>query len=119
MTNKKKSTASAHDLFNVERKPLDAFFKPQAVAVIGATERPNSVGRTIVWNLMTSTFGGTIYPVSLKRKSVLGIKAYKNIADIPEPIDLAIREADAALYRAKNDGRDQTVFVSPQQQDVA
>lgn len=86
----KRITASAHDLFNVERKPLDAFFKPQAVAVIGATERPNSVGRTIVWNLMTSTFGGTIYPVSLKRKSVLGIKAYKNIGDIPEPIDLAI-----------------------------
>jgi len=60
------------------------------VAVVGATETAGSVGRTLLWNLVTSPFGGTVYPVNPKRASVLGVKAYKSIADIPEAIDLAV-----------------------------
>jgi acetyltransferase len=60
------------------------------VAVIGATETANSVGRTLLWNLVTSPFGGTVYPVNPKRPSVLGVKAYKSISDIPEQVDLAV-----------------------------
>jgi len=71
-------------------QPLDVFFKPKTVAVIGATENANSVGRTLFWNLMTSPFGGTVYPVNPKRPSVLGVKAYASISDIPEPVDLAV-----------------------------
>ncbi len=71
-------------------QPLDVFFKPKTVAVIGATENPGTVGRTLFWNLVTSPFGGTVYPVNPKRPSVLGVKAYKSISDIPEPIDLAV-----------------------------
>jgi acetyltransferase len=74
----------------VEHRPLDAIFAPQTIAVIGASERPNSVGRTLLWNLITNAFGGTIYPVNPKRKSILGIRAYPSIADIPEPVDLAV-----------------------------
>ena len=44
----------------------------QTVAVIGATENPGTVGRTVLWNLVTSPFGGTVYPVNPKRPSVLG-----------------------------------------------
>jgi acetyltransferase len=69
---------------------LDVFFSPKTVAVIGATETPNSVGRTVLWNLVTSPFGGTVYPVNPKRPSVLGVKAYKSISDIPEQVDLAV-----------------------------
>ena len=79
-----------HDLLRMEHRPLDAIFSPQAIAVIGASERPNSVGRTLLWNLITNSFGGTIYPVNPKRKSVLGIRAYASIADIPEQVDLAV-----------------------------
>lgn len=79
-----------HDLLRMEHRPLDAIFAPQAIAVIGASERPNSVGRTLLWNLITNAFGGTIYPVNPKRKSVLGIRAYPNIAAIPEQVDLAV-----------------------------
>jgi acetyltransferase len=43
---------------------LDAIFNPRSVAVIGATERPDSVGRTILWNLISNPFGGTVYPVN-------------------------------------------------------
>lgn len=70
--------------------PLDVFFSPKTVAVIGATENPGSVGRTVLWNLVTSPFGGTVYPVNPKRPSVLGVKAYKSVSDIPEQVDLAV-----------------------------
>src|SRR5271167_2119281 len=71
-------------------RPLDVFFSPKTVAVIGATETPNTVGRTVLWNLVTSPFGGTVYPVNPQRPSVLGVKAYKSISDIPEDVDLAV-----------------------------
>lgn len=69
---------------------LDAIFTPKTVAVIGATEKPGSVGRTIVWNLISSPFGGTVFPVNPKRASILGIKAYPDIKSVPEQVDLAV-----------------------------
>ncbi|MEM8805498.1 MAG: bifunctional acetate--CoA ligase family protein/GNAT family N-acetyltransferase [Cyanobacteria bacterium P01_G01_bin.38] len=80
----------AHDILRYDYQPLSPFFAPQTVAVIGATERPGSVGRTVLWNLMSSTFGGTIFPVHPTRTNVLGIKAYPAIGEISEHIDLAI-----------------------------
>ncbi|MFB3777863.1 MAG: bifunctional acetate--CoA ligase family protein/GNAT family N-acetyltransferase [Bryobacteraceae bacterium] len=71
-------------------QPLDVFFSPEAVAVIGATETPGSVGRTVLWNLISTPFGGTVYPVNLKRPSVLGIKAYPTIGAVPAQVDLAV-----------------------------
>ncbi len=70
--------------------PLDVFFRPKCVAVIGATERPGSVGRTLFWNLLSNPFGGTVYPVNPKRASVLGVKAYPSVAALPERPDLAV-----------------------------
>src|SRR5512144_2845619 len=69
---------------------LEAFFTPQNVAVIGATEKAGSVGRTILWNLISSPFGGTVFPVNPKRANILGIKAYPTIGELPDPIDLAV-----------------------------
>jgi acetyltransferase len=66
------------------------FFSPKTVAVIGATENPGTVGRTLFWNLVSSPFGGTVYPVNPKRPNVLGVKAYKSVSDIPEQVDLAV-----------------------------
>jgi acetyltransferase len=86
----------AHDVLRSEPHPLDAIFTPRSVAVIGATDRPGSVGRAVLWSLVSSPFGGTVYPVSDKRTSVLGIKAYKSIADLPEPVDLAVVITPAA-----------------------
>jgi acetyltransferase len=80
----------AHDILHYAPRALDAIFAPQNVAVIGATENPGSVGRTLLWNLMSNPFGGTIFPVNPKRASVLGIKAYPNIAAVPEKVDLAV-----------------------------
>ncbi|MGJ3252150.1 MAG: bifunctional acetate--CoA ligase family protein/GNAT family N-acetyltransferase [Elainellaceae cyanobacterium] len=84
------ATDRAYDILRSTYRPLDAIFAPRAIAVIGATERPGSVGRTLVWNLISNTFGGTIFPVNPKRHNVLGIKAYPTIAAVPEPVDLAV-----------------------------
>jgi acetyltransferase len=73
-----------------QSRPLDAIFKPKNVAVVGATEKVGSVGRTILWNLISSPFGGTVFPINSKRSSILGIKAYPNLASLPEPVDLAV-----------------------------
>lgn len=94
---KSKQTADrAHDVLRTERHPLDSIFAPQTVAVIGASERPGSVGRAVLWSLVSSPFGGTVFPVSEKRNSVLGIKAYRRIGDIPEQVDLAVVVTPAA-----------------------
>ncbi len=76
--------------------PLDVFFSPGTVAVIGATEKAASVGRTLFWNLITNPFGGTVFPVNPKRSHVLGVKAYPKIKDVPETVDLAVIVTPAA-----------------------
>jgi acetyltransferase len=90
----------AHDILRTEGQPLDIIFSPKTVAVIGATERVGSVGRTILWNLVSNPFGGTVFPVNPKRHSVLGIKAYPSIAHVPEPVDLAVIATPAASVPA-------------------
>lgn len=84
------TTDKVLDVYRYSHEPLDAIFSPRSVAVIGATEREGSVGRTILWNLITNSFGGTVFPVNLKRPSVLGIKAYPTILDVPDEVDLAV-----------------------------
>ncbi|NET05190.1 MAG: bifunctional acetate--CoA ligase family protein/GNAT family N-acetyltransferase [Symploca sp. SIO2B6] len=86
----KPTTDPAYDILRSERQPLSVLFAPQTVAVIGATDKAGSVGRTLLWNLISNPFGGTIFPVNPKRHSVLGIRAYPTIKAIPEQVDLAI-----------------------------
>ncbi len=80
----------ATDLLGAKEGGLQAFFTPQSIAVIGASDKAGSIGRTLVWNLISSPFGGTVFPVNPKRPRVLGIKAHPRIGDVPDPIDLAI-----------------------------
>lgn len=86
----------AYDILRSEHHPLDVIFAPKNVAVIGATEKPGSVGRTLLWNLISHPFGGTVFPVNPKRNSVMGIKTYPTIADVPDVVDLAIIATPAA-----------------------
>jgi acetyltransferase len=83
-------TDPAHDILKYERHPLDSIFAPRSVAVIGASEQAGSVGRTLLWNLISNPFGGTVYPVNRKHRSILGIKAYASLAALPDPVDLAV-----------------------------
>ncbi|MBU0500651.1 MAG: bifunctional acetate--CoA ligase family protein/GNAT family N-acetyltransferase [Gammaproteobacteria bacterium] len=69
---------------------LDSLFSPQAIAVFGASERPNSVGMRIFRNLLDGGYSDRVYPINPSRDSVQGRDCYKNLSDIGEPVDLAI-----------------------------
>lgn len=81
---------AAAALVHRRTRGLEIFFKPRSVALIGATEKTGHVGRAILWNLISSPFGGTVYPVNPKRTAVLGIRAYSSVGDVPEHVDLAV-----------------------------
>jgi acetyl coenzyme A synthetase (ADP forming)-like protein len=69
---------------------LDAIFRPQSVAVIGASRDQTSIGREILNNLFDYEFNGPIYPVNPKAPVVHSLRAYRSVGDIPEPVDLAV-----------------------------
>jgi acetyltransferase len=89
-------TETVHDLLRRRVHPLDPFFSPGTVAVIGATERTGSVGRTTMQNLLNRSFGGTVYPVNPKHPRVFGLRSYGKVADLPEVPDLAVIVTPAA-----------------------
>lgn len=69
---------------------LDCAFRPQSVALVGASEKPNSVGSRVMQNLMHSGFDGPVYLINPKRSSIGGIPCYANAAALPEAPDLAV-----------------------------
>ncbi len=69
---------------------LHAIFRPQSVAVIGASTRRGSIGREILHNLITGDFQGKLFPVNPKAEFIHSIKAYPSITDVPDPVDLAV-----------------------------
>ena len=68
---------------------LDYFFTPKAIAVIGASNDPLKLGYEVFKNLR-SYKDGKVYPVNVKDEVVQGIKAYKNIREIPDEVELAV-----------------------------
>ena len=70
--------------------PLEVFFRPRNVAVIGATDRPASVGHAILANLQKGSFPGAICPVNPKHSTVLGLTSYPDVAAIPGGVELAV-----------------------------
>lgn len=75
---------------------LEGLFRPRVIAVIGASEKPGTVGRAIMENLLT-TFKGRVYPVNVKYESVFGTRCYKNVKELPEPPDLAVVAVPASI----------------------
>lgn len=71
-------------------KNLDKIFKPDSVAVIGASNSEGKVGYIIVDNMISDGYKGKIYPINPKSDEIQGLKAYKNIKDVPEVVDLVI-----------------------------
>jgi 4-hydroxybutyryl-CoA synthetase (ADP-forming) len=65
------------------------FLYPKSIAVVGASERPGTVGKAIITNIMNG-YKGEIYPITPSSETVLGRKAYKSVMDVPDSIDLAV-----------------------------
>jgi len=79
---------------------LAPIFAPATVAVVGASDRPDSVGQAVFKNMLQNGFRGTLYPVNLKARSVCSVRAYATLADIQEQIDLVVIIVPAARVLA-------------------
>lgn len=69
---------------------LNRFFTPKSVAIVGASEREESVGYRLLLNMQEAGFKGGLYPVNNKRESLLGLKAYPDLNTVPEELDLVV-----------------------------
>ena len=69
---------------------LDKMFKPESVAIVGASNSEGKVGYIIVNNIINDGYEGNVYPINPKDDEVQGLKAYKNVSDLPEVPDLVI-----------------------------
>lgn len=78
-------------------KDLAPILAPRAIAVIGASRDPDSVGGAILRNLLAGGFTGAVYPVNPQAPAIAGLKAYARVADIPDPVDLAVVIVKAPL----------------------
>lgn len=69
---------------------LEYFFNPKRIAVIGADDRPDTLGYTVFRNLIGEGYKGIVYPINSKFDSVQGVEAYKSLSDIKKEIDLVV-----------------------------
>ena len=71
-------------------KVMNGMLQPKSVAVVGASTTEGKIGHTVMVNLQKSNYKGGVYPINPKADEILGVKCYKNILDVTEPIDAAI-----------------------------
>jgi acetyl coenzyme A synthetase (ADP forming)-like protein len=79
------------------KRTLDWFFKPQSIAVIGASNNIQKIGNAALKNILISDYDCKLYPVNLHETEILGLKCYKKITDIPDTIDLVLIAVPAAI----------------------
>ena len=69
---------------------LRAFIRPSSIAVIGATQRQNSIGNKLFRNIVHQGFTGVVYPINPNTEVVASVKTYPTVLDIPGEVDLAV-----------------------------
>src|SRR6266849_4109725 len=69
---------------------LQALFRPDRIAVIGASARPGKMGFQILKNILEAGFGGQVIPVNPKGETILGVPSVKSVEEIPSGTDLAV-----------------------------
>ncbi len=69
---------------------LDAVFSPRSVAVVGASRRRNSIGFSLIHNLLINEFAGTVFPINPHGGAIHSLKAYPSLTAVPDPVDLAV-----------------------------
>jgi acetyltransferase len=72
------------------KRPLDYIFKPQSIAIIGASRQQLSIGHIILQNLLEGGFTGNVFPVNPHADVIQSLPCYPNINDVPGDIDLAV-----------------------------
>jgi acetyl coenzyme A synthetase (ADP forming)-like protein len=69
---------------------MKLLFEPHSIAVIGASRNASHIGGALFRNLWKTGFSGVLYPIHPEAADIDGVKAYRTIADVPGPVDLAV-----------------------------
>lgn len=77
--------------------PLETFFQPQSIAVVGASKNPTKIGHASLKNILISDYPCKLYPVNPNENEILGLKCYKKLTDIPGSVDLVMISVPAPL----------------------
>lgn len=96
---------------------LDGVFRPQSVAVVGVTATPGTVPYDIFFNILSSGYRGTVYPVAPGKRSISAVRAYRYVIDIPDPVDQAVivfpaDVVDRALRQCGQKGIKSVIVIS-------
>jgi len=92
---KEKSSDAAISNANPDSSHMDLFFNAKSVALIGASPEPGKIGNSVMESLVKHDYKGKVYPVNAKGYSeIMGVKAYKNLLDVQDPIDIVIVTVD-------------------------
>ena len=79
------------------KNSLDSLFRPKSIAVIGASSTPTKIGGVPIAHLLRYGFRGPIYPINPQAGEIQGLRAYNNIKDVGQEIDLAIVAVPASI----------------------
>ena len=96
---------------------LSPFFHPQGIAIVGASSHPEKLGYGVARNLLKSGYGGAVHLVNPKGGKIFEREMVKSIADIPDPVDLAVlvippKYAPATMHACGERGIKATILVS-------
>lgn len=76
---------------------ITALFRPQSIAVVGVSRKPDKIGRIVFENIVLSGFKGKVYPVNPLAREIMGYKVYPSLESLPEPVDLVVIAVPAPL----------------------
>ena len=94
---------------------IDSFFNPKKVALVGASADYRKLGNSILMNLLSSEIG--VFPITHSKEQVLGVKAYPDLTDLPELVDLVIvavaaKHCPSLMQEIRNAGARNAVIIS-------
>jgi acetyl coenzyme A synthetase (ADP forming)-like protein len=82
--------ADSPDFSMHNSQSLDPIFQPRSIAVVGASRSASTIGHQVLANLIHYGYTGAVYPINPKADSIHSIRAYHSVAEVPDPIDLAV-----------------------------
>ena len=92
---KEKASDDAISKAHPDASFMDLFFSAKSVALIGASPEPGKIGNSVMESLVKHDYKGKVYPVNAKGyPEIMGVKAYKNLLDINDPVDVVIVTVD-------------------------
>ena len=92
---KEKSSDNAISIAKPDSSYMDLFFNAKSVALIGASPEPGKIGNSVMESLVKHDYKGKVYPINAKGYSeIMGVKAYKNLLDVKDPVDVVIVTVD-------------------------